>query len=128
MLKVIVAEDERSIITLVTFILSQQGYHVTAVQNGKDAIEHLEREDFGLLIADIKMPVMNGLQLVEWAKQHYPAMGIIVISAHPDDALEAVRLGADDYVIKPFSRQRLLSLVEKHAGVQADSENARELH
>jgi DNA-binding response OmpR family regulator len=119
--RVLVAEDEHSISMLVTYILRQQGYEVHLAENGQQAMDALNANTYDLLIADIKMPIMDGLQLIKRAKHAFRTLPVIVISAHLQDAAEATHSGADAYVLKPFTRDKLLDVVRKYLGMPEDT-------
>jgi two-component system response regulator PilR (NtrC family) len=107
--KVLVVDDERSMRELLTIVLRREGYSVTLAENGRAAIEQLERERFDLLISDIKMPDMSGVDVLRAAKRiDQDILGIMITAfASADTAIEAMRLGAHDYLSKPFDIDEL---------------------
>ncbi len=109
---IVVVDDEKTILKLMSIKLKQQGYNVYAGMDGNDAISLVEEHNPDLLLVDIKMPNMSGMEvckrLREWSR-----IPIIVVSGLPDVryAVEALDLGADDYLRKPFYDNELLARV-----------------
>lgn len=110
--RVLVVEDELNIRLLITFILQQMGWEVVEAGSGVDALEAVVSErEFDLVITDILMPYLNGIQLIEQLKRQYPCLPILVTSAHTPESLEALEKGADMSLPKPFSKQQLVDCV-----------------
>jgi two-component system response regulator PilR (NtrC family) len=102
--RILVVDDERSMRELLAIVLRREGYEVLLAENGRTAIGLLEREPVDLLISDIKMPDMSGVEVLRAAKKIDPdILGIMITAfASTDTAVEAMRLGACDYLSKPF--------------------------
>lgn len=113
--KVIVVDDEKGICENVEKILSKSKYEVVHAQSAKEALERMARESFSLLISDIVMPGMNGLELLKLVKKEWPLTKAIMMTAYAstDTAMKAIRLGALDYIPKPFTPDELRSTVIK---------------
>jgi two-component system, NtrC family, response regulator PilR len=107
--RLLVVDDERSMRELLSIVLRREGYDVTLAENGKMAVDRLERGRFDLLISDIKMPDMSGVDVLRAAKRIDPDLVSIMITAFAaaDTAIEAMRLGAHDYLSKPFDVDEL---------------------
>jgi two-component system response regulator PilR (NtrC family) len=107
--KLLVVDDERSMRELLSIVLRREGYDVTLAENGRAAIDQLERGRFDLLVSDIKMPDMTGVDVLRAAKRLDPdILGIMITAfASADTAIEAMRLGAHDYLSKPFDVDEL---------------------
>jgi DNA-binding NtrC family response regulator len=107
--KILVVDDERSMRELLAIVLKREGYDVMLADSGKTAIAALERAPVDLLISDIKMPDMTGLEVLRGAKALDPALEAIMMTAFAsqETAIEALRLGACDYLIKPFDVDEL---------------------
>ncbi len=107
--KLLVVDDERSMRELLSIVLRREGYDVTLAENGRAAVDRLERGRFDLLISDIKMPDMTGVDVLRGAKRLDPdILGIMITAfASADTAIEAMRLGAHDYLSKPFDVDEL---------------------
>src|SRR2546429_5420909 len=102
--RILVVDDERSMRELLAIVLRREGYEVLLAENGKSAVATLERESVDLLISDIKMPDLSGVEVLRAAKQiDKNILGIMITAfASTDTAVEAMRLGACDYLSKPF--------------------------
>jgi len=102
--RILVVDDERSMRELLAIVLRREGYEVLLAENGRTAIGLLEREPVDLLISDIKMPDMSGVEVLRAAKKIDPdILGIMITAfASTETAVEAMRLGACDYLSKPF--------------------------
>src|SRR5262249_10656440 len=102
--RILVVDDERSMRELMAIVLRREGYDVLLAENGKTAIAVLEREPIDLLISDIKMPDISGVEVLRAAKAiDRDILGIMITAlASPETAVEAMRLGACDYLSKPF--------------------------
>ena len=107
--RLLVVDDERSMRELLSIVLRREGYDVTLATNGREAIDHLEKGRFDLLISDVKMPDMNGVEVLRAAKRiDQDTLGIMITAfASADTAIEAMRLGAHDYLSKPFDVDEL---------------------
>jgi len=113
--KIIVIDDERRICQNVKKILSKNNYDVSYATSAKAALEKMATEAFSLLISDVVMPKMNGLELLKLVKEQWPLTKAIMITAYgaTDTALKSIRLGALDYLPKPFTPGQLRSAVER---------------
>ena len=115
MSKILIIEDEASIRRVLTKILSEESdtYIVEEAEDGKRGFEKIKNEDYDLVLCDIKMPKMNGEELLEAVKKIKPEIPIVMISGHGDleTAVNTMRLGAFDYISKPPDLNRLLNTV-----------------
>jgi CheY-like chemotaxis protein len=108
--RILVVEDERNIRFLVVSILRQQKHEVVEAINGIEALRCLEEDAaFDLLITDILMPEMDGVQLTEIVRQRFPSLPILVVAASQDPAKAALDKGANYYLQKPFSYSKFVS-------------------
>lgn len=112
---VLVVDDDREMRDLLVELLSKEGFHAEAAQNAEHAIESLEISEYDLLISDLRMDGLSGLDLLKKAKEIEPDQTVIIITAFGTvaSAIEAMKFGALDYLIKPFKREHLLLVVEK---------------
>lgn len=113
--KILIIEDEVSIRRVLTKILSEESntYIVDEAEDGKMGFEKIKNEDYDLVLCDIKMPKMNGEELLEAVKKIKPEIPMVMISGHGDleTAVNTMRLGAFDYISKPPDLNRLLNTV-----------------
>lgn len=114
MIKILFLEDEPNILEVTTEYMKMQGYDVTCVSNGEDAIEMLKKDNFNLAILDIMVPKVTGLEVLEYINENKKDMATIMLTALGDEKtqLKAFNLKTDDYVIKPFSPLLLLKRIE----------------
>ena len=106
---VLVVDDEQSMRDLLTIMLRQVGYEVSAADGGEAAIEALKAGSFDLVITDLRMRKIDGLGVLKAAKEHSPRTAVVVVTAYAstETAVEAMKLGAYDYVTKPFKLDEL---------------------
>ena len=113
--KILIIEDEAAIRRVLTKILSEENdtYEVQEAEDGLSGIELIKDNDFDLVLCDIKMPKMDGVEVLEAAKKIKPETPIVMISGHGDldTAVNTMRLGAFDYISKPPDLNRLLNTV-----------------
>ncbi|HEX4347962.1 MAG TPA: sigma-54 dependent transcriptional regulator [Vicinamibacterales bacterium] len=124
--RILVVDDERSMRELLAIVLRREGYEVLLAENGRAAIETLEREPVDILISDIKMPDLSGVEVLRAAKRvDQDILGIMITAfASTDTAVEAMRLGACDYLSKPFDVDLLkMKVREKIESRQLRQEN-----
>ena len=115
MAKILIIEDEAAIRRVLVKILSEENsaYELTQAQDGLEGIEKIRDEDFDLVLCDIKMPKMDGVEVLQAAKKIKPETPMVMISGHGDldTAVQTMRLGAFDYISKPPDLNRLLNTV-----------------
>jgi len=113
--KILIAEDEEITLKHLQNTLAGEGYEVTATTNGLDALQKIESKKFDILIADIKMPGLTGLELLPKAKDKLPDMEVIIMTGYGSisSAIEAMKMGAYDYITKPFELDELVIKVKK---------------
>src|SRR4030042_2325007 len=132
--RILIVDDEEMICSVMSRRLTREGYVCVTAQNGEGALRHFYKDSFSLIISDIKMPEMDGIELLKEVKAVHPGILMIMVTAYPeiDLALEAMRLGAYDFIIKPadlelvilsvkraFEKKRLeeeLEIYHKHLG------------
>ncbi|WP_159886635.1 response regulator [Paenibacillus puerhi] len=129
MYKLIIVEDEEDVrLGMVEEIdWASHGFEVKDTgENGKDAIELIERWAPDVVVTDIRMPFMDGLQLAEWIREHYPSTRILILTGFDEFeyAQKAIRLQIDEYVLKPFSAEELIAAMLK-VKAQMDEEAER---
>lgn len=113
-LKVMVVDDEARICGNVAKILSKSGFDVVTAQSAQEALEKMALDSYALLISDIVMPGMNGLELLKLVKKDWPLTKAVMMTAYAstDTALKAIRMGALDYIPKPFTPDELRTTVD----------------
>ena len=113
---ILVVDDDAAVRKSLSSILSMEGYLVETLENGKQAIRISEKSRFDIALIDIKLPDMDGTELLHRLKENQPHMVKIVITGFPtlENAMETVNEGADGYILKPFDVQKLLEMIRKH--------------
>jgi DNA-binding response OmpR family regulator len=117
-MKILVAEDDMIMLKTIELRLQKDGYHVIVSQDGRDALQKIEELTPDLIITDIMMPFLSGLEIVGAVKSKAgKQIPIIVLSSMGQEnvVLEAFQLGADDYITKPFSPKELSMRVKRYA-------------
>ncbi|MFZ5587500.1 MAG: sigma-54-dependent transcriptional regulator [Thermodesulfobacteriota bacterium] len=113
--RILVVDDEKNYLVVLDALLSEAGYEVMAAAGGARALAMLEDEEPDLMVTDMRMPRMSGLELIAAVKERYPDLPVIVMTAYGtvENAVEAMKLGAVDYIMKPFENQELLLTIDK---------------
>ncbi len=108
-IRILIAEDERAFRILLSEELQDENREVKAVANGLEALDLLKKEEFDILITDLKMPEMGGIELLKEARKIRPDLLVIVITGYAslETAILALKEGAYDYIRKPFSLEEL---------------------
>ncbi len=103
--RILVVDDEESIRDLLRLVLTGEGYSVVTANDGEEAIKHLEARRFDIVITDLVMPGVNGVEVLRAAKRIDPNYPVMVITGYPsvETVTKLVRLGAGDYLTKPFN-------------------------
>jgi putative nucleotidyltransferase with HDIG domain len=112
---ILVVDDEEAIREVVSTMLESRGYHCTTVSNGRAAQEFVRKQTPDLVLSDMIMPEMDGIQLLDWLRGFDPQVPVIMVVAIHDisTALQAIRRGAYDYILKPFEKDQLFHAVSR---------------
>ena len=115
MAKILIAEDDRMLLRSVAFKLEKEGYQVAMASNGRQAVEMLESENPDLVVSDIMMPYLNGLEVIPYVKAHSESTAVIMLTSIglEDTVVKAFELGADDFMTKPFNLGELLIRIRR---------------
>jgi DNA-binding NtrC family response regulator len=113
--KILVVDDERDICRALEFLLSREGYKVAVTYSGQDALKKIESEDVDLVITDLKMEGLDGMQVLERALNLRPNLMVILMTAFAsvESAVEAMKKGASDYIVKPFINEDVKMTVRR---------------
>jgi DNA-binding NtrC family response regulator len=128
--RILIAEDEDNILKLLERLLKNNGYVTYGANNGKKALEIAKTKEIDIVITDIRMPEMDGIELIKEIKKMDPCIEVIVMTAYAsvDTAIEAVRIGARDYIRKPFDIDEVINAIEKASlQVQHNEDNEIQL-
>jgi FixJ family two-component response regulator/glycine cleavage system H lipoate-binding protein len=112
---ILVIDDEEIVLVSIRKILTGEGYRVETVTSPLEGLDLLKKTSCGMVITDLKMPEMTGLELIEEIKNEFPALPILMITGYATvkTAIQALRMGAIDYFAKPFRRQELIGAVHR---------------
>lgn len=125
--RILVVDDEHTILESVKGILEDEGYGVTVVSNGKECLETLKTAPVDLVVLDIWMPGMDGLEVLQRIKKDWPFLPVVIMTGHGtiETAVKATRMGAHDFIEKPLSYESLLLSIENALKYKAlEDENA----
>lgn len=113
--KILVVDDELRICHNVKKILAKNNFEVTSAQSAQEALDKMAKESYSLVISDMVMPGMNGLELLKLVKNEWPVTKAIMMTAYAstDTAVKAIQLGALDYIPKPFTPEELRNIVDQ---------------
>ena len=113
--RVLVVDDEESLRTVLSMLLRRQGYEVTAVEDGAEALEALECQSYAVLLTDLRMPKLDGMGLLRRVVERWPEMPVVVLTAHGtvDTAVEALKIGAFDFLSKGCDNDEVAKIIGK---------------
>jgi len=112
LIKIFIVEDEKPISDLIEMNLTEAGYACSCAYNGMDAANVLEKERFDLILLDIMLPEVDGYELLEYIKPMEMPVIFLTAKGSVEDKVKGLKLGADDYLVKPFEIVELLARVE----------------
>jgi len=120
---ILVMDDEPNVARGLEMILSEEGYDVDIALSGGEALDTFDRGDFDLLIADLRLPDMDGLEVIKQVKEKRPATGVVVITGYSsvDSAHTAAKLGASDYLPKPFTEYEIKAAVNSVLNIKKEA-------
>ena len=112
---ILVVDDEPMMRELLGKILDREGYRVLMAEDGVAALAVLEKEDVAIVLSDLKMPRMGGLDLLKKVKSEHPGVGMVMMTSFGDTytVKDALLLGADEYITKPFKNHEISLVVER---------------
>lgn len=112
MQRILIVEDEEAIANLIKVSLTAEGYGCTCAYDGKAGADYIEKEVFDLILLDIMLPEINGYELLEYVKPLGTPVIFLTAKGDVDDRIRGLKLGADDYIVKPFQIGELIARVE----------------
>src|SRR5947209_15835248 len=115
MSKLLIVDDEQGMRPLLSIVFGREGHDVRVAENGRRALELLRDQPADLIVSDVKMPDMNGIELLRAARASSPEVAVVLMTAFAtvDTARKAFKLGADDFITKPFDVEELKFIVAK---------------
>lgn len=112
MQRILIVEDEEAIANLIKMNLAAEGYHCTCAYDGKMGADYIEKEFFDLILLDIMLPEISGYELLEYVKPMGTPVIFLTAKDGVDDRIKGLKLGADDYIAKPFQIGEVSARVE----------------
>jgi len=125
---ILIVEDDTNIRETLNTILQQKGYNTDTAKNGQEAIQKSQTKFYNMTLLNIKLPDIEGTELLTLMHQNLPKMIKIMITGYPslDNAVEALNKGADAYIIKPVKPDKLLAIIEEKLQKQSQDEKITE--
>src|SRR5438876_11734251 len=113
--KILLVEDDAGIVMTLRRVLAEEGHKVWVEKRGDEGLARAREDAFDIVITDMKLPGLNGLELVQQLHAAQPRLPIILMTAHgtTETAIQATKSGAYDYVLKPFELPEFIELVER---------------
>jgi DNA-binding response OmpR family regulator len=126
---ILIIDDEATLRQMMARVLQRAGYEVTTAANGKDGLKLVSAHSFDLIYLDIRMPDLNGLEVLKTIHTQSPDLPVILFTAQPDlhSALEALRRGATDYLLKPLKPQTVIDRTQTVLASKQEEKRKREL-
>jgi len=126
--RILIVDDDENITTVFQVNLESKGYEVEIAKNGAEALEKTGRMFFNLALIDIRLPDMDGTDLLEHLREAAPKMRMIIVTGFPSlqNAINAVNKGADGYLLKPVDIEQLLKTIEEQLRKQREDEKYTE--
>jgi two-component system response regulator HydG len=121
MATILIVDDARSTLRALEVILKRDGYTVLTAASGTEGLTHIEQHEVDLLLCDVKMPKMDGLEVLRQVKAQDAGIAVVMMSGHGDisTAVAAMKEGAFDYLVKPFGEDEVLRVVQKALAMRA---------
>ncbi|MDI6764458.1 MAG: response regulator [Thermodesulfobacteriota bacterium] len=125
---VLLMEDERNVAKGLEMVMREEGYEVDLADTGQGALDKFRASEFDLLVADLRLPDMDGMDVVQHVREKRPRTNVVIITGYPSvsSAVQAVRMGVSDYLRKPFTEDEFKTAV-KSALKEKEKESIEEL-
>src|SRR5882757_3603755 len=119
---ILLVDDDEKLLRVLTLRLESEGYGVTVAASGPDALARLGERVPHFVLTDLRMPGMDGVELLGRIQERYPLLPVAILTAHGDipDAVRATHAGAVDFLVKPVARDKLLECINRHLDETAD--------
>ena len=126
--RILIVDDEKNIASSLTGILSDEGYEVIETGDGVEALEIIQADPPDLVLLDIWLPGMDGIEVLKTVKAYHPEIEVLIMSGHGtiDTAVKATKLGAQDFIEKPFSLERIIQSIEEVLNKKRSSSKVEE--
>lgn len=113
--KILLADDEQVLLKAIEFRLQKDGYEVKTVKNGQEAMDELANNNYSMVISDLMMPGIGGMELLQHIKSNYPELPVLLLTGlkSEDIVIQAFDIGAEDFMTKPFNPKELSIRVKR---------------
>jgi DNA-binding NtrC family response regulator len=120
--RILIVDDDENIRKVVLAILEDKGYNVESVGTAREAVEKSKRKFYNLALIDIRLPDMEGIELLSKMRDTTPRMRKVIITGYPtlQNAVDAVNKGADAYIVKPFDVEKVLNTIDQQLRKQQE--------
>jgi DNA-binding NtrC family response regulator len=120
--RILIVDDDENIRKVLLAILEDKGYNVESVGTAREAVEKSKRKFYNLALIDLRLPDMEGIELLTKMRDTTPKMRKVIITGYPtlQNAMDAVNRGADAYIVKPFDVEKVLSTIDQQLGKQQE--------
>ena len=114
-MRILVVDDEKNIGEVIRLLFSHDGFEVETCLTGREGLAKMEKGLYDVVISDIRLPDITGIEILRWVQEHTPEIPVVLITAYAStsQAIEAMKIGAEDYIIKPFDINELRVVVSK---------------
>jgi len=121
--RILVIDDDATVRRSLEVVLKEDGYEVDVAENGKEAIAKSKARLYNIALVDLRLPDMDGVELLTAMREAVPKMGKIIITGYPslENAVEAVNRGADGYIVKPYTMEDLLRKIKEQLQKQQEA-------
>ena len=121
--RILIIDDQESIRESLKLALEKEGYLVETAENGQEAIRKSKEQFYNMALVDLRLPDMDGIELLTKMRETVPKMSKIIITGYPsqENAIEAVNRGADGYLVKPYSMEELLRKIKEQLQKQQEA-------
>jgi DNA-binding NtrC family response regulator len=127
--RILIIDDQESIRKSLKLALEREGYLADTAENGREAIRKSKGEFYNLALVDLRLPDMDGVELLTKIRQTVPEMVKIIITGYPalENAIEAVNRGANGYIVKPYTMEKLLHKIKEQLQKQQEAKKYSEM-
>jgi len=113
--KILIVDDDPVVLEVMKSVVASHGFSISTANDGRQALAQVQSDQFSIIITDINMPIMDGMELLRYVKEHYPKIGVIVVTGLSEhySYVDVINAGAIDYMTKPFESSELLAKLRR---------------
>lgn len=119
--RILLVDDDSTITTSFQMVLQNEGYDVDTASDGRQALERFERENYQLVILDIKLPDINGIEVARRIRKHNDDVRLVIVTGYPEleDSIETIELGIEEILLKPVNVEELIHVIRSTVSTEA---------